>query len=324
MNVHNNLFILHLLMWYDSFSINGKTAMFGFLKKKIGNFFGSKIRTLLKRKIDATTLDELEELLYEADLGSEVIELLIEEVTRLWRLNPNVSSEELINTMQEKLIEQLELDTKKPAAMEGLKVILVVGVNGSGKTTTVAKLANHYKKGGKKVLVAAADTFRAAAIDQLQLWANRVNIEIVKGKPSSDPAAVVYDAIEAAKSRGQDVVIADTAGRLHTKTDLMGELEKIARVSGKAHAGAPHEILLVLDGTVGQNAISQAKIFHEFTPLTGLIVTKLDGTAKGGSVVGIQKKLGLPIRYIGVGEGLEDLEPFDPRSFVTSLFKESA
>lgn len=297
--------------------------MFDFFKKKIGAFFGAKIRTLLKRKIDETTFEELEELLYEADLSSEIIKELLEEVNRLWRLDPKVSSDTLIQAMQKKLIEQLQIEHGTIKEVDGLKVILVVGVNGSGKTTTVAKLAHYYKEAGKEVLVAAADTFRAAAIDQLQLWANRVNIDIVKGKPSSDPAAVVFDAIEAAKSRGKNIVIADTAGRLHTKTNLMVELEKIARVSGKAYAGAPHEILLVIDGTVGQNAINQAKIFHEFTPLTGLIVTKLDGTSKGGSIVGIQKKLSLPIRFIGVGEGLEDLELFEPKAFVASLFTEN-
>lgn len=294
--------------------------MFSFFKKKFGDFFGAKIRTLFKKNIDSQTLEELESLLYEADLGSEVIGELLAEVTRLWRLDAKVSADTLIHAMQEKLIEQLQVEYKENNDKE-LEVILVVGVNGSGKTTTVAKLAHHYQKEGKKVLVAAADTFRAAAIDQLQLWANRIAVEIVKGKPTSDPAAVVFDAIEAAKSRGQNVVIADTAGRLHTKKNLMGELEKIARVSGKAYPGAPHEILLVLDGTVGQNAINQAKTFHEHTPVTGLVVTKLDGTAKGGSVVAIQKKLGLPIRFIGLGEKIEDLEPFDPRAFVETLFK---
>jgi len=295
--------------------------MFKFLKRKIGAFFGSKIRTLLGKKIDEQTLEELEELLYEADLGSETIEILIDEVQSGWRKNPKISGEQIIKLMQAKLIELLEIEP--PAAKETgtPHVILIVGVNGNGKTTSVAKLANLYKKEGKSVLIAAADTFRAAAIDQLEIWSKRAGVDIVKGKHGSDSAAVAFDAIEAAKNRGHEVVIIDTAGRLHTKTDLMGELQKIARVSGKAHSEAPHETLLVLDATIGQNGINQAEIFHQFTPLTGLILTKLDGTAKGGSAIAIQRKLSLPIKYIGTGETMEDLEPFDAKEFVTALFK---
>lgn len=202
-------------------------------------------------------------------------------------------------------------------------VILIEGVNGNGKTTSVAKLGKFYKDQGKKVLVAAADTFRAAAIEQLELWSQKIGLEIVKGTPKSDPASVVFDAIQAAKSRQCEIVIVDTAGRLHTKTDLMRELEKIHRVTSKALPGAPHETLLVLDATIGQNGVDQAKIFHQFTPLTGLILTKLDGTAKGGTAIAIQRQLKIPIRYIGVGEGIDDLKPFQADDFVRSLFESS-
>ena len=200
------------------------------------------------------------------------------------------------------------------------QVILIVGVNGNGKTTTIAKLAHHFQSQGKKVLIAAADTFRAAAIDQLEKWAVKTGAVLVKGKPGSDPAAVTFDAIAAAKGRGCDVVLVDTAGRLHTKTDLMKELEKIHRVSGKAQPGAPHETWLVLDATIGQNGIEQAAAFNKFTPLTGLILTKLDGSAKGGTAIAIQRTLRLPIRYIGTGETLDALQPFEPKAFVSALF----
>jgi len=199
-------------------------------------------------------------------------------------------------------------------------VIFVIGVNGNGKTTTVAKLANHYKKQGKKVLIGAADTFRAAAVDQLEIWSERLGVEMVKGKPKSDPAAVTFDTIQAAISRKSDVVIIDTAGRLHTRSDLLQELEKMVRVANKALPEAPHETLLTLDATVGQNALTQAEIFHQFAPLSGLILTKMDGTAKGGTAIAIQRKLKLPIEFLGTGESFSDLSPFDANSFVDSLF----
>jgi fused signal recognition particle receptor len=200
-------------------------------------------------------------------------------------------------------------------------VMLIVGVNGSGKTTSLAKLAHLLHSAGKKVLIGAADTFRAAAIDQLELWAKRIGVDIVKHQSHSDPSAVAFDAISAAKARGAEAVLIDTAGRLHNKTDLMHELAKIRRVCDKVCPGAPHETLLVLDATTGQNAIDQANTFHQFTPLTGLILTKLDGTAKGGIVVAIQRQLGLPIKFIGTGEGIDDLQPFDPQQFVKALFE---
>lgn len=281
---------------------------------------GKKIRSLFGGKIDEGTIESLERIFYEADLGAALSRELTEKVRQLLKANPKMTPDELLGCIKKELISSLLLDpslfrTGHP------HVILIEGVNGNGKTTTVAKLGKLYKDQGKKVLVAAADTFRAAAIEQLETWALKAGLEIVKGMPNSDPAAVVFDAIQAAKARGYDVVIADTAGRLHTKTDLMRELEKIHRVSGKAHAGAPHETLLVLDATIGQNGVDQAKIFHQFTPLTGLILTKLDGTAKGGTALAIQKQLKIPIRYIGVGEKIDDLKPFEPTDFVNSLFE---
>ncbi len=195
-----------------------------------------------------------------------------------------------------------------------------MGVNGNGKTTSVAKLAKRYRDSGKKVLIAAADTFRAAAIEQLEIWASRIQTDLVKGAPKSDSAAVAYDALSAAIARNIDVVIIDTAGRLHTRNDLMQELEKIKRACHKVIPDSPHETLLVLDATIGQNAIDQAKIFHQYTPITGLILTKLDGTAKGGIIINIQNQLGIPVKFIGIGESLDDLEPFNAENFSNALF----
>ncbi len=199
-------------------------------------------------------------------------------------------------------------------------VILVVGVNGNGKTTTTAKLAHKFQTEGKKVLIGAADTFRAAATEQLEIWSERLKIDLVKGVAGSDPASVAFDAVSAGKSRGCDVVIIDTAGRLHTKAPLMEELKKVAKVIKKVIPDAPHETLLVLDATAGQNGIDQAHVFHSFVPLSGLVLTKLDGTAKGGIVFSIQKQLHTPVKFIGIGEGIEDLEPFDVNQFVSALF----
>ena len=200
-------------------------------------------------------------------------------------------------------------------------MILIVGVNGNGKTTSCAKLAKRYQTLGYTPILGAADTFRAAATEQLALWANRLQIELVKGLPGSDPSAVAFDTLKAALSRSKELVIIDTAGRLQTKTPLMQELEKIRRTCGKALPGSPHATYLVLDATIGQNAIDQAKTFTQFTPITGLILTKLDGTAKGGIILSIQKQLAIPVKYVGVGESLEDLEPFDPANFINSLFE---
>jgi len=283
-------------------------------------FLGKKIRELFKVRIDEEAIEQLEELFYQADLGSQMSTELSEKVRSLCRKKSNITSEEIVAEVKQDLLAQLRSIPVLTIAPGNPHVILVVGVNGNGKTTSIAKLANHFQKEGKKVLIAAADTFRAAAIDQLEKWATKTGSALVKGKPGSDPAAVVFDAIAAAKGRGMDLVLVDTAGRLHTKTDLMKELEKIHRVSGKAHPGAPHETLLVLDATIGQNGVEQATTFHQFTPLTGLILTKLDGTSKGGTAIAIQKRLQLPIRFIGTGETLDTLQSFDPKIFVDSLF----
>lgn len=283
---------------------------------------GNKIRALFQGNIDEEMLERLEQTLYEADFGVQTSMELTRKVRELHQQNPSLTYQDYLNAIQSSILEVL---TKEPNLIKeqekGPLVILVVGVNGNGKTTTVAKLAKFFTDQGKKVLVGAADTFRAAAIDQLSLWANRLNIDIVKGAPKSDPAAVTYDAVTAAVARQSDVVIIDTAGRLHTKAHLMQELEKIKRSCNKVCPNSPHETLLVLDATTGQNAVEQAKTFHRFTPLSGLILTKLDGTAKGGIVVSIQRDLGIPIKFVGVGESIEDFYPFDAKVFVSSLFE---
>lgn len=288
-----------------------------------GSLLGNKLRSLFLKKLDGDTLDQLEQLLYEADLGVKTAQDLTAKLQEVYQNNPAIDAEGLLTALKEEIVKRL---ASQPAELHfapagsGPTVILIVGVNGNGKTTTVAKLANRLKLEGKKVLLCAADTFRAAAVEQLELWSKRVGIDIVKGASGSDPAAVAYDAISAAKARDADVVIIDTAGRLHTKTPLMQELEKIRRSCKKLLPDSPQETLLVLDATTGQNAIDQAKTFHKFTPITGLVLTKLDGTAKGGIVLSIQKEVGVPVKFIGVGEGMEDLEVFDPQSFVDALF----
>lgn len=288
---------------------------------KMFKFLGQKLREIFKGKVSDESIDEIEELFYEADLGSTASSELTNKVRALYKKNSNLTTDAILDTIKQELVEQLQSVSVPKSAAGTPQVILIVGVNGNGKTTTVAKLAHYYQAQGKKVLIAAADTFRAAAIDQLQQWAALSGTLLVKGAPGSDPAAVVFDAIAAAKSRGVDVVLVDTAGRLHTKTDLMKELEKIHRVSGKALPGAPHETFLVLDATIGQNGIEQASIFHQFTPLSGLILTKMDGTAKGGAAIAIQKRLKLPIVFVGTGEKIEALQHFDPKTFVNSLFE---
>jgi fused signal recognition particle receptor len=286
--------------------------------------FGDKIKNLFQGKIDENTLEQLEQFLYEADFGVQTARELTHKIRELHLANPSFKTSDYMAALRSHLMDMLG---RFPAALIELPpqqlpmVILIVGVNGNGKTTSVAKLAHLFKQGNKKVLLAAADTFRAAAIEQLDTWAQQLQIEIVKGSPKSDPAAVAFDAVKAAKARNCDVVIVDTAGRLHTKTPLMQELEKIKRSCHKASSSGPHETLLVLDATTGQNAIDQAKQFHKFTPLTGIILTKLDGTAKGGIVVAIQRELGLPIKFIGTGEQVDDLQPFDPQNFVSNLFE---
>ncbi len=288
---------------------------------KTRSALGDKLFSLFQKNIDSVTLEELEQIFYEADMGIEASSELTEKVKNFYRKNPNLDAKGLIDEIKREILSALsETPLKMKEAANGLLVILVVGVNGNGKTTTCAKLARRYKDFGKKVMIAAADTFRAAATEQLEVWATRIGIDIVKGVQNADAASVCYDALDAALARNSDVVIIDTAGRLHTKIDLMQELEKIKRVCNKVIPDSPHETLLVLDATIGQNAIDQAKIFHKYTPISGLILTKMDGTAKGGIVINIQKELGIPVKFIGTGERLDDLEPFDAETFVNALF----
>lgn len=294
------------------------------LLARAGARLGSKIRALFGKGLSDETLEQLEKLFYEADLGVTTAHQLTDKVRELHHQNPKITTDGILSSIRTEILKMLPLEKAQMATLQagqGPLVILVVGVNGNGKTTSVAKLAKRYCDSGQKVLICAADTFRAAAIEQLELWAQRLEIPIVKGNPKSDPAAVVFDAVTAGKARGADVVIIDTAGRLHTKTPLMQELEKIRRSCNKVCPGSPQETLLVLDATTGQNAIDQAKTFHKYTPITGLILTKLDGTAKGGIVISIQRELGVPVKFIGIGEGAEDLEVFDPESFVTALLE---
>ncbi len=271
------------------------------------------------RRIDDELLEELEELLITSDIGVQTTMDLIQSISK--KSSEISGADQLKIVLKEKILALL--NSKKPAPQNittGPRVIMVIGVNGVGKTTTIGKLAAKFVASGEKVIMAAADTFRAAAIEQLVIWAQRAGVEIVKHKEMSDPAAVAYDGIEAAMARGSDVVIIDTAGRLHTRKDLMEELKKIKRAISKKLPGAPHEILLVLDATTGQNAISQAELFNGALDVTGIALTKLDGTAKGGIVVSICSTLEIPLKYIGVGEKIEDLQEFDSVQFVNALF----
>jgi len=264
------------------------------------------------------TLEELEELLLEADVGVTATERIIQSLESRRRAG------ELSGSLREALKQQIlgVLRSVVSPAPDGTRprVILIVGVNGTGKTTTVGKLANLLRAGGHRPLVCAADTFRAAAVDQLVVWAERANVDLVKAVAGADPASVVYDAVQAGRARDRDVVLVDTAGRLHTRVNLMGELEKIRRVVSKEVEGAPHEVLLVLDATVGQNGLMQARQFVESAGVTGIVLTKLDGTAKGGIAVAIAAELRVPIQYVGVGEGLDDLLPFSADEYVEGLF----
>jgi fused signal recognition particle receptor len=272
----------------------------------------------MRGKVDRDFLAELERRLYLADVGNQTTQEVVERVKQAF-LDKEIGEDVKVYVKQ-LLREQLTTPPPINYAESGPTVILVAGVNGSGKTTSIAKLAYRLKGEGKKVLVAACDTFRAAAVEQLTIWCERIGVEIVKNQQGSDPAAVAHDACERAKARHFDVVIVDTAGRLHTQAPLMRELEKIHRVTGKVIDGAPHEVLLVLDGTNGQNAIAQAEQFKKVVKCSGIVLTKLDGTAKGGAIFAIKNKLDLPVKYIGVGEKLDDLQPFDPESYVEALF----
>jgi fused signal recognition particle receptor len=300
----------------------------GFLKIKGRPFKNSsglqeKIDYLAGRKsIDQDLLDELEAVLFSADLGVKTSSQLIEGVQRGLKKGELQEPERVKDFIRQEISRILQMG-EKPLSIDFSQtkpfLFMVVGVNGVGKTTTIAKIAHQYSSQGKKVLIGAADTFRAAAVEQLEVWATRVSADLIKHSKGSDPSAVAFDSVHAAKARNVDLVFIDTAGRLHTKVNLMEELKKIKRIIAREYPGAPHEILLVLDATTGQNAISQAKLFHEAIGITGIALTKLDGTAKGGIIIGITDELKLPIRYIGVGEGMDDLREFKSAT-VQALF----
>jgi fused signal recognition particle receptor len=271
------------------------------------------------REIDVETADALEEILLMADVGVAASGEIVEAVRRRQK-----RGEGLRDLVKQEILRLLESSGATPAITSKPHVMLIVGVNGVGKTTTIGKLANQLRVEGRTPLICAADTFRAAAVDQLQIWADRAGVDIIRAKDGSDPAAVVHDAMTAAKARQRDVVLVDTAGRLHTRTNLMNELDKIRRVASREVPGAPHEVLLVLDATVGQNGIAQAREFTSVAGVTGIVLTKLDGTAKGGVAVAIAHDLKLPIRYVGVGEGVDDLLPFNPREYVDAIFQDKS
>ncbi|MBT3560863.1 MAG: signal recognition particle-docking protein FtsY [Flavobacteriaceae bacterium] len=297
------------------------------LKKSNESFFNKISKAVIgKSKVDDQVLDDLEEILISSDVGVKTTLKIIDKIENRVAKDKFLNSSELDLILKEEIIKIIcdsENDNFLTLSKEKPHVILVVGVNGVGKTTSIGKMANYYKSIGLKVMVGAADTFRAAAIDQLQVWSDRVGVELVKQEMGSDPASVAFDTLESAINKNIDVVLIDTAGRLHNKTNLMNELSKIKRVLQKKNINAPHEVLLVIDGSTGQNAFEQAKQFTNVTEITSLAVTKLDGTAKGGVVLGISDQFNIPIKFIGIGEGIEDLQIFDKKEFVDSFFKKS-
>ncbi|MBF7017301.1 signal recognition particle-docking protein FtsY [Staphylococcus durrellii] len=276
------------------------------------------------RKVDEDFFEALEEMLITADVGFNTVMQLVDELRDEARRRNIQETEDLREVIVEKIVEIYHQDSEHSEVMnledDRLNVILMVGVNGVGKTTTIGKLAHRYQSEGKKVMLAAGDTFRAGAIEQLKVWGERVGVEVVSQAEGSDPAAVMYDAINAAQNKGADILICDTAGRLQNKANLMNELEKVKRVIGRSIPEAPHEVLLCLDATTGQNALSQASSFKDVTNVTGIVLTKLDGTAKGGIVLAIRNELHIPVKYVGLGEKLDDLQPFNPESYVYGLF----
>lgn len=305
-----------------------KSGFFGRLRERLDKTRSSLVKNVRRvftsrPYIDDEVFEELEQILIEADLGVDTTLGVIADMRRIAVDQGLKTSEELYTVLKDELVRILDPGEHSMRWVNpdgGPHVTLIVGVNGSGKTTTIGKLASQLKGEGKNVLLGAADTFRAAAVEQLTIWSERSGVAIVKHQDGADPAAVAYDATDAAVSRGSDCVLIDTAGRLHTKVNLMAELQKIQRVIAKRLPSAPHDVLLVLDSCTGQNGLQQAKLFTEALTVTGIILTKLDGTAKGGIAVAIQKQLGIPIKFIGVGEAIEDLQPFNAREFVDALF----
>lgn len=288
--------------------------------------FSDKMNDLVARyrKVDEDFFEELEEVLIQADVGFDTVLELVDELKMEVKRRNIQESSQVKEIIVEKLVDIYESDDDQITSLNiqdnGLTVILFVGVNGVGKTTTIGKLAYKFKQEGKKVLLAAGDTFRAGAIEQLEVWGKRVGVDVIKQNEGSDPAAVMYDAVQAARSRKADILLCDTAGRLQNKVNLMKELEKVKRVIEREIPGAPHEVLLVLDATTGQNAMIQAKQFKEATDVTGIVLTKLDGTAKGGIVIAIRKELNIPVKFVGLGEKMDDLQPFDLEQYVYGLF----
>lgn len=297
----------------------------GLSKTRTG--FVGKLKKLVlgTTKIDDDLIDELEETLFEADVGVKTTEELLSNLRKKVAeediKDPKIIYEDLRNQLKNKLAKYTEAPRMNP---NGLTVFIVIGVNGVGKTTTIAKLANKFKKDGKKVVLAAGDTFRAAAIDQLGIWGERAGVEVIRGQEGGDPGALVFDAIHASRKRKADLLIIDTAGRMHVKANLMAELNKVMKIVQKESDGGPHEIFLVLDATTGQNAVQQAKQFNEILPVTGLVVTKLDGTAKGGVLFAVEEEINAPVKFIGVGEKMDDLMPFEPEQFLEALFADDS
>jgi fused signal recognition particle receptor len=307
--------------------------MFTFLKsglqkikdslKKTSSFLGKRLRGVFARPLDRESLEEIESILYEADVGSKTVEEFIAHIALYHKEHQKAKAEDYLNELQ-RLSEEILLT---PPSIGGNtptigmpQVILIVGVNGTGKTTTIAKLAKRYKDEGKKVLLAAADTFRAAASSQLETWAKRLDIEIVTSQSGADPSSVLFDAMAKGKAKGFDVILCDSAGRLESKTDLLQELQKMARIAKKQDELAPHEVFLVVDATLGQTVLEQMRIFNKYVPITGILLTKIDGSAKGGVALAIYRETKTPIHYVGFGEKIDDIAPFDPKSYTQALF----
>lgn len=313
-----------------------KPKKVGFFKRLRGGLtktrqkLGGQLANLVlgAKKLDQDLIDQIETQLIAADVGVSTSEKIIEQLTKSIKRKDTSEEGVIFNQLKAVMVEILEQNQKQASLDQVISahhpcVILMVGINGAGKTTSIAKIANHYKQQGKKIILAAGDTFRAAAVEQLSVWGERNGVRVVKQPTGADSASVIFDALSAAKANETDLVLADTAGRLHTQGHLMKELEKIKKVMGKQNADAPHETLLVVDATLGQNSLQQVKAFHEAIGLTGICITKLDGSAKGGIVFSIADQCQLPVRFIGVGEGMEDLQPFVPEQFVEALFGES-